>query len=232
MTNSGARITPYEMVFGTGPFEAERFPAIASEATGRGFDLLDPERFVMLGETGTLIREILGEDDAGEVVSQLGALLYHAFHFARTDKLVIELSEADARALTQAKPGSDAHYTPPSVAGYVQLPRNLFWSRIDPAAPAESIDGFFWVWREIQSPQLARLQLLLVLGLRPDRAGLSLIDIGEDVPGTLGAWATLHARDDGEDFSNVLPGGEIQKLLAVTTRLEALKLAALCFKRG
>jgi hypothetical protein len=224
------RVTPYDMVFGTAEFEGERFPAIAEEAQTRGFDLLDPERFVMLGETGVLIRQILGDDDAGEAVSQLGALLYHAFHFSRTGKLVLELTEADARALVEAAPDDNTPFAPPSAAGYIQLPRNLFWSRIDPAAPAESVDGFFWVWREIQAPQLARLQLLLVLGLRADRAGLSLIDIGEDVPGTLAAWAQMQAREDGEDFANVLPGGEIQKLLAITTPLEALKLAALCFR--
>lgn len=224
------RVTPYDMVFGTGPFEPERFPAIAGEAEGRGFDLLDPERFVMLGETGVLIRLVLGDEDAGGAVSQLGALLYHAFHFWQAGKPVFEITEADARALIAATPDAAARYAPREPAGYVQLPRNLFWSRIDPAAPAESVDGFFWVWREFQAPKPARLQLLLVLGLRADRAGLSLIDIAEDVPAKPGAWAETQARVDGEDFANVLPGGDIQRLHAITTPLEALKLAALCFR--
>src|SRR4051794_24048703 len=80
-TMSAARTTPYDMVFGDAPFESEWFPAIAEEAATRAVDALDPARFVMLGATGSLIREILGEEDSGSAAPQFGRLLYHAFHF-------------------------------------------------------------------------------------------------------------------------------------------------------
>jgi hypothetical protein len=41
--------------------------------------------------------------------------------------------------------------------------------------------------------------------------------------------ANLKARSEGDDFANVLPGGELQGHFAVTNTAEAVKLAARCF---
>jgi hypothetical protein len=68
-----------------------------------------------------------------------------------------------------------------------------------------------------------------VLGMRPERAGLSLVAVGGSVPEPPGHWADVRVRDDAPDFSNVLPGGELRGLQSVVAAGEVLKLASLCF---
>ena len=106
----------------------------------------------------------------------------------------------------------------------MQLPRNLFWARPDPAGAAEPLDGFFWTLG-------SRFDVLLALGVRPRRPGFTAIPVGValDTPGA-GDWADRKARAEGDDFANILPGGELNGLLGVTTPGEALRLAALCLR--
>jgi hypothetical protein len=112
-------------------------------------------------------------------------------------------------------------FTAPAVAGYLELPRHLVWTRFDEAAPPEPIEGVFWV----QSP--ARIDLLFCTGVREGRAGLGVIDVSASLPAPApGHWGDLEAREGGADFSNILPGGEIDALLAIVTPAEALKLVS------
>ena len=109
---------------------------------------------------------------------------------------------------------------PPARAGYVRLPRNRVWSRISEDAHAEAIDGFFFV----------DCNILYVLGLLPGRPGFSIMEVsGQLADAQQTSVAELKARDTGEDFANVLPGGELQGHFAITNNVEALKLAARCF---
>jgi len=252
------RPTPYELVFqgGAVPFEAERFPAILSEAEARDVALERPGPLVMLGTVGALMREMLlehdAEDDGGaawqavpaQAIEQMGALIFHALRFWRAGGQVLHLDVERLRALvaepvaggetageTGATPGApgapgDWRFAAPHDAGYLQLPRNLVWARPDPAEPPEPVDGMFWAAG-------ARLELLLALGVRPDRPGFTAVALGADIgaDGAAGAgWADAAARPGGRDFENVLPGGELQELLAVTTEAEALKLVTRAFR--
>lgn len=76
---------------------------------------------------------------------------------------------------------------------------------------------------------VARLDLLLALGVRVGRPGLSLVPVSVEAPAALEQWARVEARPGGTDFANVLPGGELQGYHALTTQAEVLKLAVLCF---
>ena len=71
---------------------------------------------------------------------------------------------------------------------------------------------------------------LFVLGLMPGRPGFSVMEVSsahaESEPVSI---AELTARSAGEDFANVLPGGDLQGHFALTNTAEALKLAARCF---
>jgi hypothetical protein len=248
------RDTPYDLVFRRGrlDFEGERFAAVREEAEVRGVPLDDPERFVMLGSVGALMREmVLDEataDEAGEVwqalppeaVAQLGALLYHAFRFHEAGGSVHEIDEATARALAATpvdamSPRDDASATAatarvalraPADAGYVQLPRNLFWARPGETGAAEPVDGFFWT-------RGRRFDVLLALGVRPRRPGFTAVPVGVELEkaGSTADWADRKARDEGDDFANILPGGELNGLLGITSAAEALRLAALCLRR-
>ena len=112
----------------------------------------------------------------------------------------------------------------PARAGYVSLPRNLIFSRIDENAQAEAVDGFFYILNEV------RLDVLLILGVVPNRAGFSIINLaGVLSDAAEGHFGDVQARADGTDFENVLPGGS-GRLYAITNAMEALKLVSRTFR--
>lgn len=230
MTGTGveARLTPYELAFADTSFEAEGFPAIREEAEARGVDDSTPESFLLLAATGRLLREL---DATGAALEPVGMLLFHSYHFWRDGKRLYVVEPELARALPRMTVAADAlEFGPPGPAGYVQLPRNLYWARVDEATAPEPVDGFFWTMKGAAagSGSTARVDVLLALGLRLGRPGFSVIPVGEPLHGrSLVTWASAKARPEGEDFANVLPGGELGGLFAVTTAAEALKLFAL-----
>lgn len=228
------RPTPYEMVFAPAIFEEERFPAIAEEAAEREVDVTDPERFIMLGSVGDLLHRISPEEAPGSAVEQHGRLLFHAFHFWQAERRLYRLSEPLARQLVERTPAiGEWELTPPHPAGYLQFPRNLFWSRVEESATPEPVDGLFWTMigeEDPAEPPYARIDALLVLGMRPDRPGFGVIPVGKVLEaGGRGHWAEADARPDGPDFGNILPGGELDALHALITPAEVLKFLSLLF---
>ncbi|HUH13557.1 MAG TPA: hypothetical protein VMK65_10620 [Longimicrobiales bacterium] len=228
------RQTPYELVFGHAPFESERFPAIAEEAEQRGTHARAPEDLINLAEAGALLRALIPDDVPpalrGEMLLSHGRLLYHAWHFWRAERPLWLLERRAARYLVEARPRpTDWGLRAPAPAGYLQLPRHLFWGTGEEGAPAEPIDGLFWaLFSGDDGPGDAPvLRLLLVLGMRPGRPGFATTAV--EAPLGEGPWLAVDARPGGRDFENVLPGGELEGLYAVTTPEEALKLASLAF---
>ncbi len=237
------RVTPYDVVFANQRFEQDAFPNITAEAEGRGVDVADPDAFVLLGTVGALLRELPAPEAAPdraegptpvELLRPLAALLFQAFHFWRCGRRVFRL---DAAQLDQALgPGLEVGtwtLEPPHSAGYLQLPRHRLWSRIEEGATAEAVDGFFWAMiprSEPPRPAYQRLDVLLALGMHPGRPGLSVIECAVTLPAEPpGHWADLIAREHGEDFANVLPGGELTGLRALVNTAEVLKLVSRVF---
>ena len=230
------RETPYDIVFRRGriDFEGGRFDAVREEAAQRAMTVDDPERFVMLGSVGALLREMVldeaAADDEGDVwqalpphaIAQTGALLYHAYRFREAGAHVVALDEATARALASGENPPGAASAPLPDAGYVQMPRNLFWARADDEGAAEPLDGFFFA-------RARRVEILLALGVRARRPGFTAIPLAVDAD-VFDRIAAEKARDDGADFGNILPGGEIDRLFGLTSAAEALKLASLCMR--
>lgn len=225
------RESPYDLFFRRGRIDFEtRFQAVREEAEQRGVVVDDPERFVMLGSVGALLREMVldeaAADDAGELwqalpahaIAQAGALLYHAYRFRDAGARVLSLDELTTRALLAA-PSAAADPVAFPDAGYLQLPRNLVWARADEDGPAEPLDGFFFAAGR-------RFDLLLALGVRPRRPGFTAIPLAVE-PQALAGITRAPAREGGADFANILPGGEIDRLFGLTSPAEALKLAAL-----
>lgn len=211
------RITPYDLVFGPAVFAERFFPAIEREAVAAEVDAADPQRFLQLGQAGGLLRELVPEDAPAAATQQIGHLLFHAFHYWHAGRHVLAIQAPDVERVLAMRPAGDALPATTFPAGYVQLPRNLFWSAIEEGATPEAVDGFFWV-----SAGDARLETLLALGLRADRAGLSVAHM---------SFAAAHAAEPpgGAPFGNVLPGGELAGLQSVTTPAETLELARRCF---
>jgi hypothetical protein len=216
------RVTPWELVFGETVFDVTRFERLREQAqTERALTMAE---LFMLPVAGELLHEMVPPEGGRDAVAQVRALLFAAYTFRLHGCNVYRVSEALLRELLDtAPPGATGL---PGAAGYVQLPRNLVWARITEEGAPEPVDGFFW--SSPDDSDAAGLDLLFALGIRPGRPGLSLFDVRIEPPAQLRQWSEIVARPDGHDFANVLPGGELQGYHALTTRAEALKLAARC----
>lgn len=243
MSSDQQRQDPYTLVFGAEAMDERLFPPIAEEAETREQPLDDPDRFLFLSSVGQLLQAIAGsepyerteeldaerpEEDRKEALRQYGRLLFHAFHFWRGGRNRVELGEEKVRwLLDEVTSVGEWTLRPPADSGYLQLPRHLIWAAPAPDLPPEPVDGFFWVMvRPDDAPH--QLHVLLALGVRPDRAGFSVIPatgVLDDEP----HWAEVDARPDGTDFETTLPGGELDELYSVASAAEALKLASLAF---
>jgi hypothetical protein len=225
-----ARLTPYEMVFGEAGFENRVFPTLLDESEAVGEDPASRERFAFLSLAADALRDIIPADAPREALEQHRALLYHSFNFWRFGRRLYLLERAVTRYLVEAAPsldGWDLRLPHPSI--YIQLPGNLFWASISPDTPPEPVDGFFAVESrglDPLGPPYRHLEVLLVLGIRRERAGFSIIPLDLEVgPGIADDWAAP-SRDDGPDFVSVLPGGDMAGIYSILTTGEALKLLA------
>lgn len=227
--------TPYDLVFGDARFESDVFPAIEAEADARGLDAASPDSFMLLGEVGRLLRELPASPErasAQAAITAFGALLFHAFHFRRHGRRVWIVEDAALERVVGGDPLPPGWFlSTPHAAGYVILPHQRVWSRVDAAAPAEPVHGFFWTVAAADVARRApagRLDVLLALGVRAGRPGLSVIPAAVSLAARA-HWLREAARAEGADFANVLPGGELRQLHAVVNTAEALKLAARVF---
>lgn len=220
-----ARVTPFELLMPKEDFPQERFPLIRQEAEVRGGSLDTPETFVLLSESAMALREIRGEEDPTEAVTQHGALLFQAFHFWEAGRPLYLLATDVVRYLVDHGPGPE-EWAPavPGKAGYVQLPQHLFWAVRDEGEPPESLDGIFW-----SSTDEENLTLLVVMGMRKDRPGLAVVPLPTLPLDAAAAWASMAVRIDGDDFRSSLPGAELEDLYAIEAGGEAVKLAMRVF---
>jgi hypothetical protein len=225
----GARLTPYELVFGEAGFETRVFPSLADEAEAGGDDPASRERFAFLTLAGDALRSVIPAEAPREATEQHRALLYHSFNFWRFGRRMYLLEKPVARYLVEASPGLDGwEMRLPHPSVYVQLPANLFWASISAEVPPEPVDGFFVVesrGTDPLGPPYRHFEVLMVLGIRRERAGFSIIPFDlEAGPGITDDWADAPGRDGGPDFASVLPGGEAAGLYSILTTGEALKL--------
>jgi hypothetical protein len=220
-----ARVTPYELLLPEEGFADQRFPLIQAEARERRADLSDPERFALLSEAGVVLRKVRGEEDDPQLIYQFGLLLFHAFHFWQEGLPFYQLTTGVGRYLVSAGPEGGA-WAPalPGPAGYVQFPQHLFWVPGGDEVPPESLDGFFW-----SAPEGENLSLLIAMGIRKDRPGLSVVPLPTLPLSAAGEWAAMTVRPDGEDFQSSLPGAELENLYALEAGAEAVKLAMRVF---
>src|SRR5688572_21621921 len=216
-----ARTHPYDMVFAVPELEGTAFSAIRAEAEERGVDLQDHERVLLLESSGLMMRSLLPSDAATPAFAQFASIVTHGFHYWLEGKQTFTIDEAALRSMIDGVGEiGEWQMAAPARAGYVQLPRNLIFSRVDENAQAESVDGFFYILND------DRLDVLLVLGLVPNRAGFSIINVaGAPREAAGGHFGDVQAREGGVDFENVLPGGS-GRLYALTNAMEALKLVS------
>jgi hypothetical protein len=225
-----ARVTPYERILEG--MEKTMWPAIREEAEGRGVDARRRDRFVLLGQVGATLQDMVPDDAPVDALEEYADLLYHGYQFWHYGRRVYAFAPERVEALSapEVELGDWILAAPP--ACYLQLPYQRFWARVSAEAPYEPVDGCFVLVDETEpAPDAgAHLRILLVLGLRDDRPGLSLVSYRTDLdPRAAPARARRPWREDAEPFANAIPGGERKGLhaIATTSELEALVLRML-----
>lgn len=227
-----ARVTPYELIIE--PLESAAFPAIRAEAEQRGTDIRRRDQFLLLGTVGATLKEIVPDNAPSDAIDEYGELLYQAYQFWTFGRRLYVLAEDVIARLTQ--PVFDVEdwqlAAPPSC--YIQFPYQRLWARVSAEAPFEPVDGCFVVVDDTEpTPQGgAHLRVQLVLGLRADRPGISLVSYRTDLdPHRIAEYANTPWREEGPAFSNAIPGGERKgyETLATTSELQALVLRTLFY---
>jgi hypothetical protein len=224
-----ARLTPYELVFAAPDFPERVFPTLRDDAQLLGLDPLEPDEFQRIPSLASVLRELVPPEATAEALEQYQALLFHAFNFWRAGEPAYLVERAVARYLVEAAPTPAGwELALPHSSLYLQLPTNLFWGSITPESTPEPVDGLFVAsarGTDGLGKPFRRVDLLVVLGIRRDRAGFSIIPFSTETgPGIAAAWAEAAGREGGTDFENILPGGEIEGLYSILTAVEVLKL--------
>jgi hypothetical protein len=206
------RSTPFDLVFQ--PAAQTTFPTIRSALGQAGEDPRDRDRFLLLREVVTLLREMRPDEGLGEGIDRLAALVHHAYLFWDAGSLTLEISLDRLTELLEPRSNPDENEAQ-GPAYYAQVPERRVWAQVVPGEPHEPMDGCF----VHPVPQSAELRVLGVFGIHPERLGFSVVEV-------TGARPNALARVDGSAlFSPTLPGGAAAKLFSVAGEEELLDLA-------
>ena len=222
---AAARLSPYEIGLPDRAFQERVFREIREEGQASGVEFGDPGAFLRLEAAGRAVGELRGAPGGAPWSDPLGAFLFHAFHFGAAGERLYLLDEAAARYLAGA-PSERFRWRGelPAPAGYLQLPRHLFWSPAGEEGAAEPVDGFFWT-----RATRATLSLLVAMGIRRGRPGFTLTELPPAGLAGADGWPCTQIREEGADFAPTLPGGDVARLHSIATLGEVLKLAARIF---
>jgi hypothetical protein len=203
------RPTPFHLVFG--PSAQDVFPQIRSALFEAGYDPKDRDRFLMLRDVVTLVRELRPEEGLGEGIDQLAALVHHAYLHWEAGEEVLEITAQQLSSLLRA--AADDRRETPSVR-YAQVPQHRIWAEVIPGHPPEPLDGFF----VHPTSDGSELRVLGVFGMHPEREGFSVVEAAGPRPLVL-------MRADGTDlFSPILAGGKAAGLYSIAGEEELLDL--------
>jgi hypothetical protein len=225
-----ARITPYELVLE--PLEITAFPAIRAEAQERGRDTRRRDQFVLLGHVGATLKEIVPDDAPPDSLEEFAELLYHGFQFWSFGRRLYTFDPEVMDLLTGPHVNLEDWRLGGCPSCYLQLPAQRIWARVSVDAPYEPADGIFVVLDDTEpAPETGvHLRAQLVLGLRSDRAGLSLVSYRTDLdPRSAPMLADHPWRENDAPFASLIPGDDrrAHRTLATTSELQALVIRAL-----
>jgi hypothetical protein len=206
------RSTPFELVFDA--LAEDPFPRIRTALATAAIDPTDRDAFLMLPEVLSLIREIRPDDGVGEGIDQLVALVHHAYLTWDSGRWTWAISEEQlTELLTPIPPILPGSVDAPR-AYYAQFPERRIWAELIDGQAPEPMDGCF-VYTATNDTELRTLG---IFGLRPDRAGFSVVE-------SFGTRPEGLIRPDGTSpYASVLAGGSEAGLHSVISAEELLEL--------
>jgi len=224
------RVTPYELILEA--LEQDAFPEIRAEAEQRGRDPLRHDDFLLLGLVGATLSSMIADDALPEAVDQYGELLWQGYRFWAAGRRFYTFGDSITSTLIAPRYDMAGWHLAAPPSCYLQFPNQRFWTRVALDAPFEPVDGCFVTADEttVDDRTLVDLHILLVLGVRPERPGVSLVIAHDEVASKDAEERAAAPWRAGEDaFSTSLPGGEKRGLRTLSTQgeLEALVLRSL-----
>ena len=202
------RPSPFDLVFRE--FAEGVFPRIRSALAQAGHDPRDRDRFLMVREVVTLLRELRPEEGMGEGIDQLAALVHHAYLFWASGEHNLEVT---LERLPWLMGAPDVSGAADSAAAYAAMPVHRIWAEVIAGQPPEPLDGCF-----VHLEREGSLRVLGIFGIHPERQGFSVVEATGERPLLLG-------RADGSDlFAPTLTGGKAAGLFSVTGEEELLEL--------
>lgn len=207
---SRPRRTPFDLIFQQ--ISQDAFPRIRTVLEENGHDPRDRDRFIMLREVVTLLRDLRPEEGLGGGIDQLAALVHHAYLFWAAGGVTVELTQERLPDLLASPPTDEAAETPP--AYYAQVPERKVWAEVISGEASEPLDGCF----VHSSTDTGSLRVLGIFGLHPEREGFSVVEVSGPRPAGL-------ARENGSElFAPVLAGGARAQLFSLVGEEELLEL--------
>lgn len=208
---SPSRPTPFDLVFRQSAQDV--FPRIRLALDQAGHDPRDRNRFLMLREVVTLVRELRPEEGLGEGIDRLAALVHHAFLYWEAGERAVEATADHLTSLLRTFDSTGEGVEVPP-AYYVQIPQHRIWAEVVPGHPPEPLDGCF----VHSTPDRTALRVLGVFGIQPEREGFSVVE-------AVGPRPLALARADGTElFAPTLSGGRAAGLFSITGEEELLDL--------
>lgn len=210
------RYTPYEMIFGVELLADQEFRAIAEEASRRGIMPSRRDHFAGYERVGTLLRRLVPDTLEPAALESYLDILFHSYHFWNAGCPLYAFEAEVARDLIATPPNLEGWgIQAPHPSLYIELPRSLFWAAVTEGEPPEPVEGLFVRLGPDQPP--AEFDLLMALGMRPERPGFSVAALTATLEDTL-------ASEESGAFRSDIPGADLAGIYSLQRPFEALLL--------
>ncbi len=209
------RRTPFELVFEVDGLAEREFPELREEAERRGVETARRHEFARLERARALLGQLAPDPVDPVALDRYLDVLFHAFNFWSAGHPLFACDAEPVRDLVETGPDLGG-WRPrlPHPALYLELPKNLFWAEAMEDQPPEPVEGVFVTREPVEG---TRAELLLVMGMRPERPGLSAAGLTVDLEQTL--------EPSGPDlFRSSIPGAELAGLYSLSRSSEAVLL--------
>jgi hypothetical protein len=210
------RRSPYEVLFGGEGLTESRLEAIRDEALGASVKTAWRDRFASLDRVRELLVDLVPDLADPATLDRYLLILHHCYSFWEAGCRHYAFEESTVRSVI-ATPPDISGWSPrtPRTSIYVELPQNLFWSAVVEGEPPEPAEGLFVSLRG--DGWVDGVDILLVLGVRPDRPGFSVAELTVDL-------AAARAISEPDAFAADLPGADLANLYSLRRPAEVVTL--------
>ena len=213
---SVGRKSPYEVLFGEEGLTESRFAAIRDEAANAGVTTVRRDHFANLSRVRELLGVLVPDLAEPATLDRYLLILHHCYSFWEAGCRHFAFEQSAVRSVITASPDLFG-WLPltPHPSLYLELPQNLFWAAVVEGEPPEPAEGMFVSLRGGRTADEA--DILLILGIRPDRPGFSVAEMAADLTAARG-----NAEPDA--FASNLPGANLAGLFSVQRPAEVVML--------